>query len=340
MTGPSIENILGLPLHEARAALAAGEAGLRLTDERHGGSGSSLFAADAAGVEHVFHQPTRGRLQHWRWPSDPAIPDLAGAVRRWPGAVRLAYKPLRRATFRAEGRDGPIAVKVGVPGDVARARRAVAVGALAAATGAFRAPRLIASRPDEVVIVWLPGVPVDRLADGDVDAVATAALEAVAAIASTQADQPHYELGGDLAKLRRLAALAAEVDPELATDATVAAVRLEARIAPRLRDYALTHGDLTPRNMVWDASQDVPLGILDWDHAEIGPPERDLAWIADLGVVVGRTLATRDACGSAHRVDQELVDAFAELKAVTRTIRRAALGKPLRADARAAVRRV
>jgi Ser/Thr protein kinase RdoA (MazF antagonist) len=76
------------------------------------------------------------------------------------------------------------------------------------------------------------------------------------------------------------------------------------------RDHTETtalHGDFTPRNVLVVDGRAV--GVIDWDDAVVGPPERELAWAAwewtgDLSAAVAFVDAYREAGGPARRIGE------------------------------------
>lgn len=57
--------------------------------------------------------------------------------------------------------------------------------------------------------------------------------------------------------------------------------RLARRCRRRRTKRVLTHGDLIPGNVLQDGAGS--LWLIDWDHAAVGPRERDLVFLADAG---------------------------------------------------------
>lgn len=228
----------------------------------------------------------------WRWPFDPLVPGLEGAVTPgrsdellgpWVGAGAalevVAYRPTERAVVRATGGDGRrVYLKVVRPGDVealvARHERLLA--------GGLPVPEVLAVSAEEGVVVLaerpgttfrdrikqdLPGWPspeslgtvVDRLRALDPSGLPARPGRVVDALGHAQ--------------------LLAAVAPELSERLAALCDRFRAAVpAVSERSGALVHGDLHEGQLVVDEDGAIT-GLLDVDDVGTGDPVDDLATV-------------------------------------------------------------
>ncbi len=354
-----VERLLRLGSTLAHAELTAGAArpdGLRLTRAQLGSVATSLLVRDRSEAEWVLHWPVGAQAAAWRWPQDPELPVLrrtdavhtllvdpgwepavpAGAL----GAVdRVGYRPGRRATFRVEKGSRSYLLKLACAADRPGLLRA---GRVAAAMPAW-AQRAVAHHPGwgASLFEFLPGLPLDRLAPDARGAPLVALPELLVALHGTDAaDLPPWDADQPIRKLEALTAAVAPTASDVAAVARPVTERIAARLAVRRGRGVVIHGDLSLRNLVWDAS--VPpglpaLGVIDWDSAAIGPREADLSPLVGLlGPAAGDLVAAYERAGG-HPLNRDLLDALVLANRLVRTLRHTASGRitPVQARERA-----
>jgi len=327
-----------LDFAHARERLRAGGEPVR---EKHSGGASSLVAG-ADGDELVVHYPARGgRPATWRYPHDPALPQLArvpellagdawhpslpAALARAAVERRLMYNPARRAAFllRPAG-GGPVVLKLLSAAEAPASLRALRAVAASGLAERVPMPRLVAAAPaaGALLLDYLPGAPVTDWTPALLDAVA----HVLAAVHDTVVDAvPAWSARRDVAKLDRLVGLLARADPGAAEAVRPAAAALTDRLsAPPLRTTTI-HRDFTARHVLL-----VPrgrIGILDWDSVSTGPPEKDLATLAASLGATAPALLDRYERASGRALQRELVTALVQTQRLTRSVRRLLAGE-------------
>jgi aminoglycoside phosphotransferase len=250
-----------------------------------------------------------GRLEAgvWRWPFDPALPDLPGIVTPNEAAVLLAghveppvsievvvYRPTERVVARVVDATGTERyVKVVAPAAVAplveRHERLADAG--------LPVPRVVASGHSWIAMEALRGPTLRDLVKGTVDDVALPAPHDVLTLSRSiaRADLGHHRpIRPRLLDAAAHARMLATVVPGEAGLLTAVAERFDAEaVVAESRPRTIIHGDLHEGQLIVSATGIV--GIIDVDDAGPGDPLDDVATL--LGHLRYRAL-TDDVNGS------------------------------------------
>lgn len=327
---------------QARERLRATGVAVR---EKHSGGASSLLAG-AEGSELVVHYPPRGGAPaSWRFPHDPALPQLARvgdllasaawdpplepALARAAVERRLMYNPARRAAFllRPVGAGAPVVLKLLSAAEAPASLHALRAVAASHLPGRIPMPRLLSAAPaaGAMVLDWVPGAPVADWTPAVLDGVA----EALSAVHDADlAGLPAWSAQRDVGKLERLLRLLGHADPHAAAALRPAADALAERLGAEPARTTTIHRDFTARHVLLGAGgSGSRVGILDWDSVSTGPPEKDLATLAASLGAAAPELLDRYERASGRALQRDLVTALVQIQRLTRACRRLLAGE-------------
>lgn len=209
--------------------------------------------------------------------------------------------PLRRITARAEGPNGPLALRI-VPGMEAERWRRMEAGARAMHAALDgrphdHAPRVVASdeRTRSILSDWAPGVTLlDAMhaARGDAalcDAVEKAARWAGALHAATALEARPVGTRAPVGWVRRIRERSDPAEPARLDRALAMLTEEATALDGTMGSYSLHHGDLHTMNLILDAEDAT---AIDPELPEEAPNARDLAYLlTDVAVRVAPRLS-------------------------------------------------